>query len=426
MSNIETNVDFNSIPLNDIKPYVEANAMLQLFNNQKGLVSPKLFIQGKPGIGKSDIVKEFCKEHGFGLVVKYMSNMLYEMMTGLPIADTLKVGSEAQWSKPNLFSFTNFAYLPSEEPFDKDKTPIVLLIDDVHLCDKNIQKFLFQLLTYRSINDYTLPCNVILILAGNRIIDKAGAHPIPAPICNRLIFMDVTCSVDDWIQNFALHYGIRDDIITFVKHYEQDVLSGEPTESAPWPSPRSWTFLSDQLTMFEKIRNRSLNVEELKIMCNGLIGCNVSNTFIAYCKLFSKWNYDELIKWKIEDVYKYFDQEISSDGQENNPIVIYSIINSVTSYMIRVYKSNDHQMNDQVKKVVQFTYKVYTHFLDEKYNQSKTFIISGMKYILDIKNNVKDVLNLTDYFIDQLTGGTEKDNQMFKLLSSIFSKNEDV
>ena len=256
MKNEDQTINFNGVRLNDLTKYIESNCKLQLQLVQNNIASPKLFIQGKPGIGKSDIVKTFCEQNGYALVVKYMSNMLYEMMTGLPIAETLKVGAEAQWSKPNLFSFTNFAYKPeNDQPFDINKTPIVLFIDDVHLCDKNTQKFLFQLLTYRSINDYTLPNNVVIILAGNRIIDKAGAHPIPAPICNRLIFIDAICSSDDWVKNFAIKNHLRHDIITYIKQYGDSVLIGEPVESLPWPSPRSWTYLSQSL---DNIKNCNL------------------------------------------------------------------------------------------------------------------------------------------------------------------------
>lgn len=413
MSKEDQPLNLNGVTLNDLIKYIDNNSKLQLLSVKNNITSPKLFIQGKPGIGKSDIVRSFCESRGYGLVVKYMSNMLYEMMTGLPIADTLKVDQEAQWSKPNLFSFTNFAYKPNEKPFDINKTPIVLLIDDVHLCDKNTQKFLFQLLTYRSINDYTLPDNVIIILAGNRIIDKAGAHPIPAPICNRLIFVDVVCSSDDWIKNFAIKHNIRHDIVTYIKQYGNSVLIGEPVESMPWPSPRSWTFLSQSLDCFD-----NLTLDDVRVISNGLIGIESTNKFIMYCKLFSRWNFDKLIKQELSTVFKQFDNAFEKD---QNPIIIYSIINAATSYMINQFKNDNNRLTDHVKQVIRFVYKVYIHFLDDKFTNYKPFIVTGINYIIDIHNQL-GLSDILDYFIDQIESDNDvKNDSMYQLLMDTFS-----
>ena len=184
------------IKLNDVKKYITANVNLQL----KQRAAARLYMIGAPGCGKSDIVREICQENKWGLAVRYISNMSIEQMTGLPVKPT--EGEVATWSVPELFNFNNIEYKP--EGYQIGKTPTVLLLDDFHLCDRTMQRYMFQLLTYMGLNGYHLPANTAIILAGNRNNDKAGAMPIPAPVCNRMMFIEVTSEAEDWLKNFAL------------------------------------------------------------------------------------------------------------------------------------------------------------------------------------------------------------------------------
>ena len=88
--------------------------------------------------------------------------------------------------------------------------------------------------------------------------------------------------------------------------------------------------------------------------------------------------------------------------------------------MLNIFEHNNKQLTKEVKKVVEFVYKIYTHFLDEQYINYKPFIITGINYIIDVKNN-EEINDILDYFIDQMENDTDKDNQMYELLQSVFS-----
>ena len=133
-----------AIKLNDIKKYITANVSLQL----KQKAAPRLYMVGAPGCGKSDIMRQICQENNWGLVVRYVSNMSIEQMTGLPVKP--EHGEVTSWSMPELFNFSNIEYEP--EGYEPGKTPTVLLLDDFHLCDRMMQKYMFQLLTYMGLN----------------------------------------------------------------------------------------------------------------------------------------------------------------------------------------------------------------------------------------------------------------------------------
>ena len=117
-------------------------------------------------------------------------------------------------TKPAILDTANLDYRPDN--YEEGKTPTIILFDDFHLCDRVMQRYMFQLLTYKGLNDYQLDNNVAIILAGNRISDKAGAMPIPAPVANRMMFIEVTVDVKDWMLNFAFKNNVRGDIISFL------------------------------------------------------------------------------------------------------------------------------------------------------------------------------------------------------------------
>lgn len=253
-----------------------------------------LWISGQPGIGKTHTLEAICKKNGWGLSAKYMGTMPLEMITGLPLIfnDDSDKEKSVQWTQPELVNMS-FDVKPKD-----DKSPIILFLDDAHLCDKGIQKYMFQLLTYKSIHGHHLPDNVIIVMAGNRASDHAMYNQIAAPIANRIFFIDVQANSEDWINNFAIDYGIDDSIIAFIKRSPENLVK-TPLESQAWTSPRSWTYLSNSL-----IQKTDWTIDELIIVANGHLGKETAGKFIEFRELLAKWNGRKIlngtdkVKWK--------------------------------------------------------------------------------------------------------------------------------
>jgi hypothetical protein len=420
------NVGFsmNAIPLNNIKKYVEANVMLQC----KQLHAPRLAIQGAPGTGKSDIIHEICEEKGWVLSVKYLSNMSLEQITGIPCK--VENGSTAIWSKPELFNFDFPEYAPeayytASEDEQKNYTKI-LLIDDFHLADRIMQKYLFQLLTYKSLNGYKLPENTAILLAGNRNTDKALANPIPAPVCNRLMFMEVKSDVQDWLNNFAIKNGIRNDITSFLYHQGDVYLSSEPLESGAWASPRAWTYLSYQMDACESV-NGTLDITELKNIAAGLIGPEYASKFIEYRELFAKWNFDMLYAMGIDAA-----KEKYKAGVESNITDCYAIISAGTAWLLNMYKKYNFDVNHpDLKDKMQFVYDTFIFLLvfpgvKGVRRNTRPLVVAGTKYIqmyqqaLD-KKFISPKASLLNAFIKTCMAKQEPEDYIFyDLLGVVF------
>lgn len=422
----------NAINLNNVKDYVKANVMLQC----QQLAAPRLAIQGPPGVGKSDIVREICAENGWTLTVKYLANMSLEQITGIPCK--VENGTTALWSKPELFNFddpdcASEEYLNGNESV-KNSIPKVLLIDDFHLADRIMQRYLFQLLTYKSLNGYKLPPNTAILLAGNRNTDKALANPIPAPVCNRLMFIEVKSDLTDWITNFAFKNNIRNDIISYLNNRKgESILSSEPLESGAWASPRSWTYLSYQMDAYEKAFGK-LGIQELKNMAAGLIGPEQTSKFIEYREIFAKWDFEKLSKMNFEAVTHLFEPEV-----KNNPTDVYAIISAGVAWMLSVYRdANFDHTCEKVTKALTFVYDCFIYLLTfpsgSIRRNTRPIIIAGTKYIHMFQENVrttngKKVKGLLELFIKNMAQSRDCDYLFYELLASIFNitlEDEDI
>jgi hypothetical protein len=424
------NTSTNAINLNKIKTFVKANVMLQC----KQLHAPRLAIQGAPGTGKSDIIREICEENGWMLSVKYLSNMSLEQITGIPCK--VENGSTAVWSKPELFNFDCPEYMPAEGV--SEDTVKILLIDDFHLADKIMQKYLFQLLTYKSLNGYHLPKNTAILLAGNRLNDKALATSIPAPVCNRLMFMEVKSDVNDWLVNFAFKHGVREDITSYIHQYGLTSLQSEPVESTAWASPRSWTYLSYQMDAFESM-NGSIDIHALKQIASGLIGTENANKFIEYRELFAKWNFNSMFNSVKNDInitgetndsvynkiFNKFESAITK-----NPTDVYTIISAGVSWLLVTYRDNSYDINNNtVKLAVKFLHDIFIYLMVFKdatiRRNTRPLILAGIKYLhiyqnAIISHGICGNSSILDAFIQTLANKTNCDWLFYEMLCTIF------
>lgn len=307
----------NEIILNESKKYIISNIQLQIKNNIQNKSTSILYLSGPPGIGKSDLMNQIAIEIDASIDVKYLSTMMIEQISGLPVptnSDTYK------WSKPEVLSISN-----------NPKDIHILFLDDLHLCTKTIQNYLFQLLTYKSIHSHKLPSNVAIVVAGNRSSDKAGAQSIMAPIVNRFYFLDVRAEAKDWINSYAIKNDIRQDIISFIGMYPE-LLQSPPMESSPWASPRSWSLLSDNINEME--RDKKLSTSDLFQLSKGHLGLEYANKYVEYIKLYSKWNSIEML----------LGHEPMPDFSNITPIDSYTCMSAMIAEFMKEFRSVDYDL----------------------------------------------------------------------------------
>lgn len=217
-----------------------------------------VFFWGKPGVGKSDLIRGFAGAERMDLVDLRLTTLESCDLRGLPRInhDT----GETEWVRPE--------FLP------RNDAAAVIFLDELTAAEPRIQASAYQLILDRSIGKHRLPEHAWVVGAGNAPEDGAVSYGMGTALADRFVHLNVIANPDDWIE-WAMTADIVPEVITFIRVRPEmlDSCSGqERTEQLVTPSPRSWARVSRVLRETRDQSARSIAV-------NGLVGEAVAVQF---------------------------------------------------------------------------------------------------------------------------------------------------
>jgi len=201
---------------------------------------PSVFIQGQPGIGKSQAVIRIAanieKELGKKVNVQDIRLLLFNPvdLRGIPVADMEE--KVAIWLKPKLFKL------------DASNNVInILFLDELTAAPSSLQAAAYQIALDRQLGEHKLPENTFIIGAGNRTSDNAIAYDMPTALRNRFIHFELVLDLEDWL-SWAEIKGINPYIVEFLNNNpDKFAYKDLSTDSFIIVTPRSWEILSNLL-----------------------------------------------------------------------------------------------------------------------------------------------------------------------------------
>jgi hypothetical protein len=194
--------------------------------------------------------------------------------------------------------------------------------------------------------------------------DGTDVEEFDSALNNRLVHINHTLSVDEWLGDFATN-NCHKLITSFIKaHPEQMYKSSENTKA--YATPRSWTMLSEFIVCnFGQDASPREFLPLLKEVASGYLG-NSAVKFVQYC--------EDMLNISIEDVINNYDG-IKKDLEKYNRDKNSELIQSLKEKDIT--KLNKKQLDNVVK------------FLNNVGDDEKT------AYLLYILDNIADVTNPT-------------------------------
>jgi len=216
-----------------------------------------IMIHGKPGIGKSDMVRQIAKELGKDFIDVRLP--LYEStdIKGYPTLVENKDGTKS----------LSFA-VSSEIPFTHTHPDIqaILLLDEINGALPSTQLASYQLVLDRAIGQFTLADGVSIVAAGNRNEDGGATFEMPKPLENRMSHVELETSFDDWV-NHAIASGVNVEIIGFLAKNNNRLNGFDPNSSErAFATPRSWFATSKLL---------NLNINASDTLIRNIVASNV-------------------------------------------------------------------------------------------------------------------------------------------------------
>ena len=184
-----------------------------------------VMIWGAPGIGKSSIVAQVARRHGFQFIDLRLSQLAPTDLRGLPVAD--QAAGLSRWLPPE--------FLPREGQG-------ILFLDELNLAPPVMQGMAQQLILDRRVGSYEVPAGWYIWAAGNRKEDRAAVFDMPAPLANRFLHLEVLADWDSF-KDYALGAGVHEQVLAFLA-FRPTLLHQLDAQRPAWPSPRSWVMAS--------------------------------------------------------------------------------------------------------------------------------------------------------------------------------------
>lgn len=198
--------------------------------NHAHLIKRAVFLHGKPGIGKSSIVKQVAEELGIDLRDVRLSLLDPVDLRGLPKVED----GATRWVPP--------IFLPREGKG-------ILFLDEFGNCVPSIQSAALQLILDRRLGEYVLPDGWSVVAASNNVEDRANIFEMSTALNNRFFHADFPVpNYEEWLEWGA---GIvHPAILAFIKLKPSMLFKFDPkAKDQAWPSPRSWQMASELLTI---------------------------------------------------------------------------------------------------------------------------------------------------------------------------------
>jgi hypothetical protein len=309
-----------------------------------------LNITSKPGVAKSAIGRSIAEKMGF----RYMD-------IRLSMVDETDVGLY-----PSVSDIDDVKCLDFVVPrwaIESNKQPTIIHFEELNRASQQVRNAALQILLERQIGtEFRFNDNVLMMSSGN-LGDEDGTdvEEFDSALNNRLIHINHTLAVDEWITDFA-EKNCHRMITSFIKANPEKMYQPATDNTKAYATPRSWTMLSEFIVAnFGQESSPREFLPLLREVAFGYVG-NTAQRFLQYC--------EDMMNISIQDVLNNYDgvkKDLAKYNRDKNSELIQSLKE------IDITKLNDKQLVNAVK------------FLRNVGDDEKT------AYLLYILDNVTDV-----------------------------------
>lgn len=245
-------------------------------------------IIGLQGIGKSDLVRGFAKEKGYGFF-EVTCSLMQEGDLAMPY-----ISKKADGSQEVSYAINNIILNVIES--SKTHELVILFLDEFNRASAQVQSELMNLVLQREIVGVRLPENVRLVLAMNPSSDMEGfdgtsysVNFSDSAMMGRVVSLTMEANLNDWLEYAERKVdgisAVHPDVISFLRSNPK-LFSTVEEYGRINNTPRGWKRASDIYYKFKDFDDIPLNL--LQEVLSGTLEKSSVLLFVKYIKDMSK------------------------------------------------------------------------------------------------------------------------------------------
>ncbi len=286
---------------------------LEVESAAEGFTSLVPVIVGDPGIGKSASLKNMAEEMNYDSFIISLGALPMEWFSGLPdfaietmdAEYSLEGKTEVKttvWTMSDLVRSIN---VKTENAIAAGKKGLIVLLDDIHLVEPMVQKYLFEFFQNKTLQNYKIHKQALLVGAMNGK-DSAGLESFLSAVINRMALYKAKFDKEFWYKYVGKN--LHPYVASFAAGPNDKYFSGANSTDGASPSPRTWTELSGIIPKAEKQARGNLQTLNhlLGIMAEARVGSEAAVEFVKHVKIFQKFDFESVLskkdpKFKVTD-----------------------------------------------------------------------------------------------------------------------------
>lgn len=258
----------NSLNLQEIDQEQALNLCKFYINANKNL-----FLFGRRGVGKTEIVMRAAKE--CNLKINYINLSVIERpdLAGYPDMN----------SAGDIIHFKSPYFLPSlSEGASPDS---VILFDEVDKAPPEVTAPLLEMLQFKRINGKAI--NVAAcILTGNLFNEGAYSNQVSSALLDRGPKYILSFNFEKWI-DWAKSHNVHDLILGFLRSNPEFACGKIEDSNYASPSPRGWTLASDAIIKAKELK--IIDIDTVSQIVSGFVGFEAGMRFKIWYEHYRKF-----------------------------------------------------------------------------------------------------------------------------------------
>jgi hypothetical protein len=355
-----------------------------------------LYLEGAPGIGKTEIVEQIAQEMGIGYVSFSMVHHTRNSLLGLPVIQELEDGDK----------YT--AYTMSEiiarvlERVEKGEREGILLLDEFPCMSETVMPAMLAFLQTKNIGTHHLPEGWVIVLCGNPPEYNRASRKFSPPILDRIRKIEVNFEPNCFLA-YGKETGMEEIILSYLQmHPDHAYRCSEENGKTELVTCRGWENLSHAMKVYGTLEQ---NVDR-DLVGQFIKSGEISDSFLMYYRQwmtgFSRKEMEDILEGRGFEKYR---EKITKDFTYRQQWML-------TEYlceMLTTQKTKDEAGRGRYREISGWMSNVLDLIkaIDENgVLLEKTFrFINKSDLLVDVVNNVvtPEYLELCDRFIGDVS-----------------------